>query len=300
MSGAGDAPMANLAENLTEAPSERRSGLLSFLRDNPTIAICVSVLLAAVAVAVFAPLLAGDPLELDPINRLKHPGAEYWFGTDRIGRDIFARTVYGTRVSLLVGASVTVLAISVGLTIGLLAGYIRVVDAVAMRFMDALMAIPGILLAIAMMTLFGSSIPNVIIAISIPEIPGVVRLVRSVVLSLREQPYVEAAVAVGTRLPKILIRHILPNTIAPLLVQGSLVFAGAVISEAILSFLGAGTPPETPSWGNMVAEGRLSFQIAPWTVFFPGFCLALVVLVINILGDSLRDTLDPRIAKTVG
>ncbi len=292
--------MAVLTENLAEAQSGRRPGVLSFLKDNPTIAICLSVLLTAVLVAVFAPLLAGDPLEMDPIIRLKRPGAEYWFGTDRIGRDIFARTVYGTRVSLLVGASVAVLAMAVGLTIGLLAGYIRAVDAVAMRFMDALMAIPGILLAIAMMTLFGSSIPNVIIAISIPEIPGVVRLVRSVVLSLREQPYVEAAVAVGTRLPKILIRHILPNTIAPLLVQGSLVFAGAVITEAILSFLGAGTPPEIPSWGNMVAEGRLSFQIAPWTVFFPGFCLAFVVLVINILGDSLRDTLDPRIAKKVG
>lgn len=292
--------MADLAENLAGAQSGRRPGVLSFLKDNPTIAICLSVLLATVLVAVFAPLLAGDPLEMDPIIRLKRPGAEYWFGTDRIGRDVFARTVYGTRVSLLVGASVAVLAMSVGLTIGLLAGYIRVVDAVAMRFMDALMAIPGILLAIAMMTLFGSSIPNVIIAISIPEIPGVVRLVRSVVLSLREQPYVEAAVAVGTRLPKILIRHILPNTISPLLVQGSLVFAGAVITEAILSFLGAGTPPEIPSWGNMVAEGRLSFQIAPWTVFFPGFCLAFVVLVINILGDSLRDTLDPRIAKKVG
>ncbi len=292
--------MADFAEDLGEAQSGRRPGILSFLKDNPTIAICLSVLLVAVLIAVFAPLLAGDPLEMNPIIRLKRPGAEYWFGTDRIGRDIFARTVYGTRVSLLVAASVAVLAMAVGLTIGLLAGYIRAVDAVAMRFMDALMAIPGILLAIAMMTLFGSSIPNVIIAISIPEIPGVVRLVRSVVLSLREQPYVEAAVAVGTRLPKILIRHILPNTIAPLLVQGSLVFAGAVITEAILSFLGAGTPPEIPSWGNMVAEGRLSFQIAPWAVFFPGFCLALVVLVINILGDSLRDTLDPRIAKKVG
>ena len=292
--------MADLTENLAASESRQRPGALSFLRDQPSIAICLSILLAAVFVAIFAPYLAGDPIEMDPLRRLKPPSADYWFGTDRLGRDIFARTVYGTRVSLLVAASVAVLTVVVGLTIGLLAGYVRVIDAIAMRIMDALMAIPGILLAIAMMTLFGSSIPNVIIAISVPEIPGMARLVRSVVLSLREQPYVEAAVAVGTRLPRILVRHILPNTIAPLLVQGSLVFAGAVITEAILSFLGAGTPPEIPSWGNMVADGRLAFHIAPWIVFFPGFCLAFVVLIINVLGDSLRDTLDPRIAKKIG
>lgn len=277
--------------------SSRFLRILRFLRANPGIAVCVAVILIATVVALCAPLIAGDPDRLNPLQRLKPPSAENWFGTDRIGRDVYARTVYGARISLFVGLAVTTVTVAFGLLIGLLAGYIRWFDAVIMRLMDALMAIPDVLLAIAMMTLFGTGLVNVIVAISIPAIPGMVRLVRSVVLSLREQLYIEAAVSIGTRLPAMLVRHILPNTIAPLLVQGSLVFASAVISEAILSFLGAGMPSEIPSWGNMVAEGRLAFQTAPWIVFFPGICLAILVLTVNILGDRLRDTLDPRLVK---
>jgi peptide/nickel transport system permease protein len=260
----------------------------------------VVILGAMIVIAIIAPLIAGDPMAINPINRLQSPGLQHFFGTDRIGREIFDRTVYGARISLLVGACVAMVAISVGLFIGLLAGFVPSLDNPLMRMTDALMAIPSILLAIALMALFGSSVLNVIIAIAIAEIPGVIRLVRSVVLSQRGQLFVEAAIASGTRLPKILRRHILPNTLAPLLVQGTLVFASAIITEAILSFLGAGTPPEIASWGNIVAEGRGVFLIAPWVIFFPGGCLALVVLAINILGDQMRDVLDPRVARQVG
>ncbi len=280
-----------------DAPKGRLERALEFGRRNPTVVLGVSILTAMTAVAIFAPWLASDPLELNPINRLKPPSETNWFGTDHLGRDVYARTVFGTRISLAVGLCVAVLSTAIGLVIGLLAGYVRIVDATVMRVMDGLMAIPGILFAIALMALFGSSVQNVIIAITVPEIPRVVRLVRAVVLTIREQPYVEAAVASGTRLPKILWRHILPNTFAPLMVQATYVCASAMIVEALLSFLGAGTPPEVPSWGNMMAEGRVFFQIKPWIIFFPGLCLAFMVLTVNILGDGLRDTLDPRIAR---
>ena len=197
----------------------------------------------------------------------------------------------------MVGGIVALISTVVGLVIGLLAGYVRWVDAIIMRVMDGLMAIPGVLLAIALISLAGASLTNVIIAISIPEIPRVVRLVRSVVLTIREQPYVEAAISVGSPLSKILFKHILPNTVAPLIVQATYVCASAVVIEAILSFLGAGTPPEIPSWGNIMAEGRTYFQIAPWIIFFPGVMLAITVLAVNVLGDGLRDSLDPRIAR---
>lgn len=260
----------------------------------------VLILGTMVVIAIIAPLIAGDPMAMNPINRLQAPNLEHLFGTDRIGREVFDRTVYGARISLLVGLCVAITAISVGLFFGLLAGFVPALDNPLMRMTDALMSIPSILLAIALMALFGSSVLNVIIAIAIAEIPGVIRLVRSVVLSQREQLFVEAAIASGTRLPKLLRRHILPNTIGPLLVQGTLVFASAIITEAILSFLGAGTPPEIASWGNIVAEGRGVFPIAPWIIFFPGGCLALVVLAINILGDQMRDVLDPRVARQLG
>ena len=196
-----------------------------------------------------------------------------------------------------VGFSVAVLSVSIGLVVGLVAGYFRWLDAIVMRIMDGIMAIPGILLAIAMLALAGASLKTVILAITIPEIPRVVRLVRGIVLGLREEHYVESAISLGTRTPKILIRHILPNIVAPLIVQGTYVCASAMILEAILSFLGAGVPPETPSWGNIMAEGKSYFQIAPWIIFFPGLYLALTVLGVNVLGDGLRDTLDPRLAK---
>ena len=210
---------------------------------------------------------------------------------------MFARTIHGSQISLMVGGAVAAISTFIGLLIGLVAGYVRWVDAIVMRIMDGLMAIPGVLLAIALISLAGASLMNVIIAICVPEIPRVVRLVRSVVLTIREQPYVEAAISVGSPLHKILFRHILPNTVAPLIVQATYVCASAVVIEAILSFLGAGTPPEIPSWGNIMAEGRTYFQIAPWIIFFPGVLLAVTVLAVNVLGDGLRDSLDPRIAR---
>jgi peptide/nickel transport system permease protein len=270
---------------------------VEYCRRHPTVLIGGGVLVVMAIVALAAPLLADDPMRLTPIKRLKPPDEAFWFGTDFLGRDLYARTIYGSRISLVVGGAVALISTIIGLVIGLLAGYVRWVDAVVMRIMDGLMAIPGVLLAIALISLAGASLTNVVIAISIPEIPRVVRLVRSVVLSIREQPYVEAAVAVGSPLFKILFKHILPNTVAPLIVQATYVCASAVVIEAILSFLGAGTPPEIPSWGNIMAEGRTYFQIAPWIIFFPGLLLAVTVLAVNILGDGLRDSLDPRIAR---
>ena len=292
-----------------DSSRSRTARIAEFARRNPTVVISSTVLSVMVLMAWFAPYLASDPMALNPAVRLKPPcmtealGIESrvscigWFGTDHLGRDVYARTIFGSRISLSVGLAVAVLSTAVGLVIGLLAGYIRLVDAIVMRIMDGLMAIPSILLAIALMALFGSSVQNVIIAITIPEIPRVVRLVRAVVLTIREMPYVEAAVSSGTRLPKILFRHILPNTFAPLMVQATYICAAAVIVEALLSFLGAGTPPEIPSWGNMMAEGRVYFQIKPWLILYPGICLAIMVLFVNLLGDGLRDTLDPRIAR---
>lgn len=266
---------------------------------HPTVVVGGGVLFLMALIAIFAPWIANDPMKLTPINRLKPPGEAYWFGTDFLGREVFARTIYGSRVSLIVGGAVALVSVTIGLAIGLVAGYVRWIDAIVMRIMDGIMAIPGVLLAIALIAVAGSSLMNVIIAITIPEIPRVVRLVRSVVLTIREQPYVEAAVSVGSSLPKILIRHILPNTVAPLIVQATFVCASAVVIEAILSFLGAGTPPEIPSWGNVMAEGRIYFQVAPWILFFPGVLLATTVLAVNILGDGLRDSLDPRIARSM-
>ncbi|MFN4090001.1 MAG: ABC transporter permease [Alphaproteobacteria bacterium] len=272
----------------------------AFVRRNPTMVAGGVILALMVLAAVAAPLLfTVDPIRFNPINRLKVPSETFWFGTDMYGRDVYSRVVYGTRISLAVGLCVAVLSVAVGLAIGLVSGYVRVLDHIIMRIMDGLMAIPAILLAVALVSLSGASLVTVVIAISIPEVPRVVRLVRSVVLSVREEPYVEAAVAMGTRLPLILIRHVLPNTVPPLIVQATYICASAMITEAILSFLGAGTPPEIPSWGNMMAEGRTFFQIAPWIIFFPGAALALIVLAVNVLGDGLRDTLDPRIAKRV-
>jgi peptide/nickel transport system permease protein len=289
--------VATSSEFVIERPQGWLGRVLEFARRNPTVVIGTSILTLMAAVAVFAPWLATDPLYLNPINRLKPPSQEFWFGTDHLGRDVYARTVFGTRISLTVGLAVAIFSTAIGMAIGLVAGYIRIVDAIVMRIMDGLMAIPGILFAIALMALFGSSVQNVILAITVPEVPRVVRLVRAVVLTIREQPFVEAAVASGTRLPRILVRHILPNIFAPLMVQATYVCASAVIVEALLSFLGAGTPPEVPSWGNMMADGRVFFQIKPWIILFPGICLALMVLTVNVLGDGLRDTLDPRIAR---
>jgi peptide/nickel transport system permease protein len=274
----------------------RPSRLLAFLGRQKIILFGLVVLVAMVGIAVLAPLLLPDPKAINPIYRLRPPSADFWFGTDHLGRSILSRTLHGTRVSLAVGVLVAGLTTTLGVVIGLMSGFLRRMDGIAMRFMDAVMAIPGILLAIALMSLFGSSLVNVIIAISIPEIPRMARLVRSAVLSIREQPYVDAARTNGTRLPRLLRRHVLPNAMAPILVQATYVFAAAMIVEAVLSFLGAGTPPEVPSWGNMMAEGRQYLQRAPWIAAFPGVFLAFLVLTVNLVGDALRDVLDPRLA----
>jgi peptide/nickel transport system permease protein len=268
------------------------------LRRHPTAIVGGAVLAAMILVAALAPWLGTvDPEAVEPVNRLKQPSGEVWFGTDMLGRDVYSRVVYGARVSLAVGLAVAFLSTLIGLAIGLVTGYLRALDAVVMRVMDGLMSIPPVLLAIALMALTKASVENVIIAITLAEVPRVVRLVRSLVLSLREQPFVEAAVAAGTNLPRILVRHILPNTTAPLLVQATYVCASAMITEAILSFIGAGTPPNIPSWGNIMAEARSLFQIAGYLILFPGICLSLTVLAVNLLGDGLRDALDPRLAR---
>ena len=257
------------------------------------------VLALVVTVAVLGPFLVAEPAAINPVNRLKPPGGAGFFGTDMLGRDVFSRVVNGAQVSLIVGLFVAVIAVALGLFLGLVAGYIRIMDALIMRLMDGLMSIPAILLAIAMISLSGATLATVVTAIVIPEIPRVVRLVRSVVLTVREEPYVEAAISAGTRIPAILVRHVLPNTIAPLIVQATYICGSAMLTESILGFLGAGIPPEIPSWGNIMSEGRTFFQLTPWIIFFPGICLAVTILAVNIVGDGLRDTLDPRIAKNM-
>lgn len=275
-----------------------RKGFLGYLYRYPTIAIGGFLLLLMLAVAIFAPFLwTKDPTALAPAMRTRPPGERWWFGTDMLGRDVYSRVLYGTRVSLMVGFGVAIASSVIGLFIGLVAGFIRWADSIIMRVMDGLMSIPSILLAIALMALTRGSVGNVILAITIAEIPRVSRLVRGVVLSLREQPYVEAAVASGTPTLSIIFKHILPNTLAPITVQATFICAAAMITEAILSFIGAGTPPIIPSWGNIMAEGRALWQVKPYIVFFPAIFLSITVLAVNLLGDGLRDAIDPRLAK---
>ncbi len=267
-------------------------------RRHPTALLGGGILLCMIGIAILAPWLGTvDPQAVAPIKRLRPPSREFWLGTDMLGRDVYSRVVYGARVSLVVGLVVALLSTCIGVAVGLVTGYLRRVDAVVMRVMDGLMSIPSVLLAIALMALTKASIGNVIAAITLAEVPRVVRLVRGLVLTLREQPYVEAAIAAGTTLPRILVRHILPNIVAPLLVQGTYVCGSAMITEAILSFIGAGTPPNIPSWGNIMAEGRSLIQIAGYLILFPGICLSLTVLAVNLLGDGMRDALDPRLAR---
>jgi peptide/nickel transport system permease protein len=281
-------------------PRKPLTGFWGFVRRNPSIAIGSALLLAMLFLAVAAPLLwTVDPTSLAPSRRTRLPSAQYWFGTDMLGRDIYSRVVYGARVSLTVGFSVALLASVAGLAIGLVSGMIRRIDGVIMRMIDGMMSIPPILLAIALMALTRGSVGNVIIAITIAEIPRVARLVRGVVLTLREQPYVDAAIAAGTRTPMVIFRHILPNTFAPMSVQATYICASAMIVEAILSFIGAGVPPSIPSWGNIMADGRALWQVRPHIVFFPAIFLSITVLAVNLVGDGLRDVLDPRMAKTV-
>jgi peptide/nickel transport system permease protein len=279
-------------------PPKKRGAVATYFRRHPTVVIGGALLALMVAIAVFAPFLGTvDPTALSPARRLKWPSAQFWFGSDMLGRDIYSRTLYGARVSLTVGVGVAVFSTALGLFIGLVTGFNRWVDAVVMRIMDGLMSIPAVLIAIALMALTRASLQNVIFAITVAEVPRVTRLVRSVVLTLREQPFVEAATASGTTHIRTMWRHIVPNTLATLLVQGTYIAASAMIVEAILSFIGAGTPPTIPSWGNIMAEGRAVFLVAYYIVLFPGIFLSLTVLAINLLGDGLRDAIDPRLAR---
>lgn len=304
------------AAALTEAPDVRavKPSLLKRALRNWSVRIGGTLALLVALMGVCAPLLSSiDPSAINPSNRNKLPGYETTerddegnkitrvarFGTDSLGRDVFTRVVHGARVSLIVGLSVALVSVTVGLVIGLFAGYFRWLDSILMRFMDGLMAIPAILLAIALVSLSGASLLTVVFAVALPEIPRVVRLVRSVVLSIREEPYVEAAISAGTPTLKVLVRHVLPNTFAPLIVQATFIAGSAILAEAILSFLGVGLPPEIPTWGNVMAEGRTSFQVFPHNIIYPGFFLTLTVLAINMLGDGLRDTLDPRMSKRI-
>lgn len=256
------------------------------------------VIAAIILLAVFAPWLGTvDPVHLDPAQRLKGISHLHWLGTDSFGRDVYSRIAYGARVSLTVGFGVVVVSVSLGLIIGVAAGYFRWADALIMRVMDGMMAIPGILLAIVLVAVSGATLTTVLIAISVPEIPRVVRMVRSVILSVRHESYVEAATSLGTRMAAMIWRHMLPSTLAPLLVQGTYIFAAAIMTEAVLSFLGAGIPPETPSWGNLMADGRVYFLLSPGIILYPGILVSLTVLSVNLLGDALRDGLDPRMAK---
>ena len=274
----------------------RSAGTLA--RQHPSLAVGAAILALLALSAVAAPLLTGfDPIALNPVDRLKPPGAAHLFGTDMLGRDVYARTLYGGRTSLIVGCTAAVLTGIIGLAIGLVAGFNRFVDSILMRVMDGLMAIPGILLAIALATILGGGIGTIVVATTVPEVPVMARLVRSLVLSIREQLFIEAARAVGTKPAIIVIRHVLPNTLAPLLVQGTYVCGIAILVEAYLSFLGAGIPPELPSWGNVMAEGRTFILIAPWVTLIPGIFVAATVLALNLLGDTLRDLLDPRMGK---
>ena len=282
------------------------------VRNNWSVRIGGTALLLLVLLSLAAPWLGTvDPSLFDPASRDLTPGQmgeittlegdtlkhRFLMGSDSFGRDVYSRVIYGTRVSLIVGISTAILAMSIGIVLGLCSGYFRWLDGPLMRVMDGLMAIPAILIAIALVAMWRGSLSTVIIAIAIPEIPRVTRLVRSLVLSIREEPYVEAAVAMGTATWKIMLRHILPNTVAPLVVQGTFICAAGILTEAILSFLGVGLPPDIPTWGNVMAEGRAQFNDYPHNIFFPGIFLAVTVLAVNILGDGLRDTLDPKMAK---
>ena len=296
------------------AASTKRRSLWRVALGNPNVIVGGAILLVMLVIAILAPFLGTvDPTRIDPASRNKKPGTEITvrlddgstvkrvaiMGTDSLGRDVYSRVIYGTRVSLAIGVCVALVGIAIGVVIGLISGYVRWADGIIMRIMDGLMAIPGILLAIALVSIWRAGLITVIFAIVVPDVPRVVRLVRSIVLTVREEPYVEGAISVGTPTRVLMFRHILPNTVAPLIVQGTFLAASAILVEAALSFLGIGIPPEIPSWGNIMAEGRTLFRVFPHNILYPGIFLALTVLAINIMGDGLRDTLDPKMSKKV-
>ena len=275
-----------------------RQGVARLVRQNPTMAAGIVIVLIMVLIALLAPVLfTENPNAVYPFERFEGPSADSWFGTDVVGRDVYSRTIYGSRVSLIVAAAVASITTLLSVIIGLLVGYYRWVDMVVMRVMDGLMSIPAILLAIALTAVFGGSVQNVILALCVVETPRTVRVVRSAVLSLREQMFVDAARAVGAPTYRILVWHLLPNTVAPLIVLATFIAASAVLLEAYVSFLGAGVSQDTPTWGSIMAQGRQYLSNAVWIIFFPGVFLTLTVLGINIAGDGLRDRLDPKLRR---
>lgn len=280
---------------MSAQPQTARAGR-SLKASTVVIGLSFAIVAAVTACALLAPPILGYSSDLNMGEALQPPDPAHWFGTDNLGRDIFVRTLSGARTSLMVGLGVSVLTLVVGGLIGLVAGYVRMADTVLMRVMDGLMAIPGVLLAIALASLLGGGLATVMIAISVPEIPRTARLMRGVVLSLREMPYVDAAIAIGSSTPRVLIRHILPNATEALVVQATFVCASAILAEAILSFIGVGISPDLPSWGNVMAGGRQFFRVAPWIIAFPGLFLSLLVIAINVLGDALRERIDPRLS----
>lgn len=274
-----------------------RLPLLKVLR-RPQVAFGAITLGIVITIAVAAPLLVGSgPNELDILGRLAPPSSVNPLGTDELGRDVWSRVAYGSRLSLTVGFATAVIASVLGTLIALLAGYYRWLDEAIMRILDGLMALPGVLLAIAIMAAIGPRVSNVILALSLVYLPRCARVARSAVLVVREHVYVEAAGALGARDGSIMWRHILPGTLTPVLVQATYVFATAVLLEASLSFLGAGAPPSVPSLGAMLSDGRSLMRQAPWMTIFPGVVLSLTVLAVNMIGDGLRDALDPRLRR---
>jgi peptide/nickel transport system permease protein len=290
--------MANSLASQERTPPPALAKMGRYGLDNPLIAAAGVVLLAIVLMALLAPVLTShDPQQLDPLMRLKSGDAEHLLGTDSLGRDVLSRVMHGARISLAVGVGAAMLSVGIGLLLGLVAGYVRSLDAIMMRIVDGMMAIPNVLLAVSIVSLVGASLWTVLIAITVPEVPRVVRLVRSIVLTAREEPYVEAARTLGSSTWKILWRHLMPNTVAPLIVQGSYICASAILTESILSFLGAGISPAIPTWGNIMADGRSFFRLMPELIFWPGLCVSGTILAINLIGDAARDLLDPRLAK---
>ncbi len=282
--------------NKKEKSGFRRT-LEKFMK-NPTAVFGVFILLVMFIMAIFAgQIVTHDPLEINPGDRLMAPGSQHWFGTDRMGRDVFSRVVYGSRISLIVGFSVVILTSFCGTFLGLVSGYFKRLDEIIMRILDGLMAFPGLILMIMIMAVLGRSLVNVIITLAIVYTPRMARVVRGAVLVQKEQTYVEAARAIGAGAMRILFIHIPRNCIAPIIIQGTMIFAYVVLAEAALSFLGVGMPPETPSWGVVISSGKVFLRRAPWICFFSGIAISLCVLALNSIGDGLRDVLDPRLNR---
>ncbi len=274
---------------------------LRTLRSNPNLLIgsTIITIMVLIALLTFLPthsiVTPHDPQELSLRERVDPPSSTHWFGTDALGRDVYSRTMHGSKTSLYVGAAVAILVTIIGVTLGVLVGYNRVADNIVMRFMDGMMSFPTLILALALVATLGSSLTNVIIIITIVDTPGMTRVVRAVVLSLRERTYVDAARASGASTKRILFFHIAPNTLAPVIITASIYFGGAILTEAALGFLGVGTPEFIPTWGNIISSGRAYIRIGFWIAFFPGIFLALTVFATNLVGDGLRDVLDPRL-----